>query len=661
MGFAASGFMATLAVSLACVMPAAAAPHTVEELVRTPRIRGADLSPDGARVALAFRSEEQGGDVIGVVETGRLGQSDAVSRFSLGEKEIVEVDWLKWATPARLLIGISLKARVRTLAADKTAIPLGSRVYAVNVDGSQPVVLFSNSSNVQRYAFNLSQVIDVRADDSEHVLMPAWTGTSYDLFRVNIHTGTATRLEKGRGFTFAWDTEEGRAALRYDINMRGTVVSVYGRSGENNDWSLLTRYKRHQDKLDWKYAGDAPGPGKIYVRTRREGSDVEGIYHYDIATKALGELVASAPGFDMRDALTVDGAYVGASYVADRLTYILQDARQQKHLNGIDAYFRNEANVHIVAADSTGARLLLYVSGPQAPGDYYVYDVGRTNLQFLMSARPWLEPERLSPVEARKSPTRDGGAMTTYLTWPAGARTGLPVVVMPHGGPEIRDSLDFDAIAQSLAAQGWLVVQPNFRGSGGYGKAFADAGHRQWSARMQDDVTDAVSALVQQGIADRTRIVIYGASYGGYAALAGAVVTPDLYRAAVSQAGVSDLIEMLAWQRREDGADSESYAYWIDSIGDPKTDAAQIRAASPRLRAAEIRIPVLLIHGDEDGVVPIEQSLIMRNALEKAGKSVRMITYRNEGHGAWSSENVAQCLNEIIAFLRPHLQLSTSQ
>jgi dipeptidyl aminopeptidase/acylaminoacyl peptidase len=643
-----------LAVLVAGAAQGAGAPHSVEELFREARVRGVDVSPDGAYVALAFRADEQPGDVIGVIQTSRLGQPDAVTRFALGEKEVVSVDWLSWATPNRLLIGISLTSRVGTMSSARTGRALGSRVWAVNRDGSEPRVLFSNASNVARYGFNLSTVLDA-ASDPNHVLMPGWTGVSYDLFRVNIHTGIATRIADGNRHTYAWDAEDGRAALRYDVNRRGTVVSVYGRAADSDEWSLLTRYKRNVDKLDWNFAGDAPGAGKIYVRTRQAGADTEGIYQYDIAKKSIETLIASAPGYDMQDALIVNGRYLGASYIADRLTYVLADPQLQKHMTGVDAFFQGEANVEILSADDAGAFLLLYVVGPTAPGDYYLYDVKRANLQFLMSARPWLQPDRLAPMEARRTPTRDGAQITTYLTWPQGERKNLPMLVLPHGGPELRDFLNFDALAQSFAAQGWLVMQPNFRGSGGYGAAFADAGHRQWSKRMQDDVTDAVRELIDKGVADPGRIAICGASYGGYAALAGVVSTPELYRAACSIAGITDLVEMLNWQREQDGADSESYAYWVRAIGDPKTDLAHLRAASPRLHASQIRVPVLLIHGAQDGVVPVEQSLIMARALKAAGRDVRMITYDNEGHSGWSYENDVSSTKQIIEFLKPHL------
>jgi dipeptidyl aminopeptidase/acylaminoacyl peptidase len=648
-----------LAVSCVWAQLALGAPHTIDELLRQPRIAGADLSPDGAHVAIAFRSDDQPGDVIGVIQIARLGQPNAVHRFSLGEKDVVSVDWLKWATPSRLLIGISLTARVAALSTVSKGFPLGARVYAANLDGSEPVLLFSNSPNVQRNSFDLATVIDIPASDPDHVIMPGWTRNRYDLFRVNIRTGTATRVATGGGGTFAWDAEDGQPALRYDINRRGTAVSVYGRT-QDQDWSLLTTYKRNVDKVDWQFAGDAPGAGKIYVRTRAADADTDAIYQYDIGKKAIESQIASAPGFDVVDALTVNGKYLGASYVADRLAYVLADTHLQKHLNGVDAYFDKTANVAILAADANATHLLLYVSGPSAPGDYYVYDVARANLQFLISARPWLEPERLSTMEVRKSPTRDGASIPTYLTWPAGARTQLPAVVMPHGGPEARDSISFDLAAQAFAAQGWLVVQTNFRGSGGYGKAFAEAGYRQWAQRMQDDLTDAIEDLVKQGIVDRSRIVIYGASYGGFAALAGAVVTPDLYRAAVSQAGVCDLVEMLKWVRREDGADSASYTHWVKSIGDPAADAAMLLAASPCQRADAVRIPILLVHGDADSIVPIEQSRLAHHALKKASKNVRLTTYRMEGHGGWSQENALQNLEEIVTFFKPHLAQHTA-
>lgn len=639
---------------------ALAAPHTVEELLRPPVVHDIALSPDGKRIAIAYRQEDLGRDVVAVIDADRLDQPDAFRKFSLGETGRANADWVDWATETRLLMGLTISASIETekrgsrLTKEVGALPT-RRVYAIDADGTRPKVLFSGSKRMLGFTRNLSTIVDDTPADPAHVIMAAWTNSSYDLFQVDVFSGEAIRIAKGQSDTYAWDTEGGEPALRYDSNERGTVISVYGRSGGKDDWHLLATYRQQQDRPDWAYAGDAPGAGKIFVRTRPDGSDTENIYIYDIPTKVIGELAARAPGFDMLEALVIDGQYAGAAFISDRLTYVLTDKVLQQHLNAVDKYFGGVANVAVLGVDRAHSRMLLQATGPRAPGDYYLYDLARSNLQLVMTARPWLQPERLASVEIRKTRTRDGTIISSYLTRPAGTQGPLPLIVRPHGGPEVRDSIEFDPTSQALAAQGWLVLQPNFRGSDGYGRAFAEAGYRQWSRRMQDDITDAVNELVEQGIAARGQIAIYGASYGGYAALAGAVVTPDLYRGAVSWAGVSDVREFLDYQRREDGVDSPSYLYWVKIIGDPQTDAVALQAASPRLRAAEIKIPVLLIHGTADGIVPIEQSRIMKAALDKAGKPVRLLEIEAEGHSYWSTENEIRALDTTIAFLKPLL------
>jgi dipeptidyl aminopeptidase/acylaminoacyl peptidase len=196
----------------------------------------------------------------------------------------------------------------------------------------------------------------------------------------------------------------------------------------------------------------------------------------------------------------------------------------------------------------------------------------------------------------------------------------------------LRDTYDYDAFAQVLAAQGWLVLQPNFRGSGGYGKAFADAGRKHWGDQMQEDIEDAVAQVIASGRADPNRIAICGGSYGGYAALMGAVRRPELYKAVVSIAGVSDLMESIAATKTDDGADAPSYFYWLETIGDPAKDRAMMEAASPALHADRISAPVLLIHGVEDTIVPVKQSRIMNGALKSAGKSVQLLELKGAGH-----------------------------
>jgi len=646
----------TLLLALLGAGPALAAPHSVEELLRPVRVRDIALSPDGTSVALALRSQNEAADVLTIVEVGADLRA-APLKFSLGARDRVSINWVDWATTRRLLVGVTVDDGT------EDSIP-SRRIMAIDADGANPRMLFENQTALLRRAIGLDRVVGRVPGSATQVLMPAWTGHNYNLFRVDVESGAATQIARGRTGTFAWRVDDGRPALRYDHNESGTTVRVYGHSGAaDEDWSLIAQYARvHSDVLDWEYAGDAPGPGRIFVRTRKDGADTANIYPFDMATKALGAPLGGVHDYDLYRVFSIGEQFAGVSYFADTLTYALTDQKLQKHLEGVQRYFKGEASVFVRGIDRAASRLLLEVVGPRAPRDYYLYDIAHAKLDFLISARDWLEPERLARIEVRRPRMRDGTTITSYLTRPNDAPAGpLPLVVMPHGGPESRDTVDFDAMAQAFAAQGWLVLQPNFRGSSGYGRRFAEAGHRQWARRMQDDVTDAVNDLVQQGIADRRRIVIYGASYGGYAALAGAVVTPDLYRAAVSLAGVSDLDSFLNYTRRKGGADSAQYEHWTTLIGDSETDAAAIGAASPRQHAAEIRIPILLMHGTADETVPIAQSRMMKQALDAAGKSVRLVVFEGEDHSDWYPENLRRQAEEAIAFFRPHLSPAPAQ
>lgn len=623
-------------------------PHTVEELLRVRVIRDVALSPDALRLAIAGRFGDER-DLIAVLELDRIGVPTDVRKLAIGREGWHRPLWVLWANDRRLLVGLQVGV-------DSGFLVAGRQAQAIDPDGGNSVELFAGAPIGARHGLDLSRVVDLTPEDPEHVIMAAWNRESYDLFRVNVNSGQATLMTRGRSNTIGWETEGGRAALRYDVNRRGSEIRIFGRDVEDpEDWSLVAKIRREDVLGEWSYAGDAPGAGEIYVRSRRDGSDTHNIHLYDLRTKTIGATVASAPGHDLSRAFAIDGRYAGAMYIADTTTYLLEDPKLQAHWNGMQRHFRGHANVRIVEIDRGLTRMLLHVVGPQAPGDYYVYDLNARNLNFIASDRPWLEPERLAAVEVLKSPMRDGTTITSYLTRPNSGKGALPLIVIPHGGPEMRDQLTFDPLAQAFAAQGWLVLQPNFRGSSGYGRRFAEAGYRQWSKRMQDDVTDAVKDLIERGIADPRRVAIYGASYGGYAALMGAIQTPELYRAAVSLAGVSDLRGMIAHVRREDGEDAATYQYWLESIGDPKAHRGEIDAASPIHRIAGFAIPVLLMHGSADEIVPVNQSRELHKALRKAGKQVKYVEFEGEAHDDWDTDNEIRQIKEAIAFLEPLL------
>jgi len=282
-------------------------------------------------------------------------------------------------------------------------------------------------------------------------------------------------------------------------------------------------------------------------------------------------------------------------------------------------------------------------------------DFAKGTADTVGEAYPRLIDAKLGEVREIKYKARDGVTVPAYLTLPPDSNgKNLPLVVLPHGGPEAHDPNEFDWWAQFLAVRGYAVLQPQFRGSTGLGEAWRLAGYRQWGLLMQDDVTDGVTAMIEQGVADAKRVGIVGASYGGYAALAGAAFTPDLYRCAVSVNGVSNLPRMLGYYREHTGTESNATEYWRDHIG-PSSDP-QVIAKSPMRSAATFRAPVLLMHAVNDTVVPDDQSKGMARELEKEHKAVTFVSLAGEDHWLSQSATRVQMLKELEKFLSANLR-----
>jgi dipeptidyl aminopeptidase/acylaminoacyl peptidase len=249
--------------------------------------------------------------------------------------------------------------------------------------------------------------------------------------------------------------------------------------------------------------------------------------------------------------------------------------------------------------------------------------------------------------------SRDGLTIHGYLTLPRGGGKNLPLVVNPHGGPWARDAWGYNPEAQFLANRGYAVLQMNFRGSVGYGRAFWEASFKQWGKKMQDDVTDGVNYIIKEGIADPKRICIYGGSYGGYTALAGLAFTPELYACGVDYVGVSNLFTFLKtippyWKPLLD--------MFYEMIGNPETDKALLAEASPVLHADNIRVPLLIAQGAQDPRVNVEESNQMVAALKKHGIDVEYIVKENEGHGFHNEENRFEFYEAMERFLEKHLR-----
>ena len=633
-------------------------PHPLADFYVRDGVVGVALSPSGERIAILRRIRE--GDarrvVLDVLDAAN--PSAPPKRAPLGD---VDCESMEWANDTRLLVRIVLGARrdsERTsarapLPSASTNAAVSRRMVSIDPDTGGAVVLFDNEPQRMRATRNLGVISDLLPDDPDHVLMIAPTAARgiAALYKVNVMTGRAEEFERGDFDTVGWETREGVPVLRYDINSAGNTYEIMARAPGERQWRFVRRM-RIADIPDFEYVAATESGDVILVSARVDGEDVKSIREFNLRTGAYGDPIAARPGADVYGGLTDDrGSYLGAAYWNDRLEYDFATPELTPHHRAMNRFFDNSCNVRLVDIDRTHNRFIAYVSGPTEPGAWYLYD--RAARSFInLTPRTTLQPERLGRTEALDVTTRDGATIKAYLTAPPGGAPG-PLIVMPHGGPEIRDVMEWDRTVQGFAAQGWWVLQPNFRGSGGYGLAFASEGWKRWGDRMQEDVEDAVDHAIRTRELPAGKVGILGISYGGYAALMGAVRRPDLYKAAISICGVGDLPEMLAYEKRDDtSATNEVYRFWTSRIGDSASDADALAAASPRRRAAEIGCPIMLVHGTEDGVVPVFQSRRMKEALDRAGKSVDYIEVRGAGHADWERGVELDLMSEYIALFR---------
>lgn len=540
--------------------------------------------------------------------------------------------------------------------------------YSENADETKPfTVLFEDQKKLQRQNRYLSQVTDILRNDPEHIVMPAVRSGELDLWKVNVISGQADRIAIGASGTFYWFTDrDGNPSLRFDCRgYRCGKVDLYAPEEGQEKWKRIRTIRRIDKNKDeepefefWPLAA-APKDDQYYVLSTEDKFERRTLKIFDVVKEEYVETIFEHPEVDVEGALfdLETGDYAGAYFYTDRLEYAIHNNQQQKHFDAINKYFDDEANISFSGYTKNGSKAVVFVQNHNTPGTYYLYDFKTFNIKEIISTEPSINGKWDSGARVITVPMRDGQTISAYHYYPTGQmKSGAPLLVMPHGGPESRDYFNYDYHVQYFVSRGYQVVQMNFRGSDGYGRKFAQAGYGEWGGLMQDDVTDTVKYFHDQGLATPDTTCIVGYSYGGYVALQGAVSTPELYNCVVSGAGLSDLMLSMKNEKKQHGKDSAVYKYFLKSRGDPKVDEEKLRNVSPVNFAERIVAPVLLIHGDEDENVDHEQSKVMNRALKKAGKDVEFITLKDEGHNGWSLDNEVLYLETIEAFLDKHLR-----
>ena len=603
---------------LAANVISARAAIPIEEFAAHPTVTEPALSPSGRYIAVGRRREDET-TVVAVIDLDA--PTAAATGANLPKGAIV--NWINWANENRVLVAITYG--------------VVSRIVAFDRNGRNSSVFLEADAHLARRS-DLTEVVHPLPQDDDHVLMAAMDFKgAHNLYRVNVSTGESTLVERGNRKTYQWLTDlNGKARVRWDGSTYGDI-KMYVRRGDSDDWDVAAAYGVNAYP-ELKIVGFADDPS-IAIVANRGGGDRFGLYEYNVAARTFGRAILQHPAVDVGWPIgeMIHDPYstglVGTCYVDDLWFCRYFDPAMQRIQQAFEDAVNEAGLVQLTSWSMDRKRFIVKASGPRNPGAYYLYDTAK-GPSLLGRAHPRMTQAELGEMLVIKYPARDGTKIPGYLTLPPGKGSkNLPMVVMPHGGPELRDYVTFDNWAQMFANRGYAVFQPNFRGSGGYGKRYLEAGYRQWGRLMQDDITDGVKALIKDGTADPNRICIVGASYGGYAALAGGAFTPELYKCIVSISGVSDLVAMIENDRFEGGGrDSFRFRYWKTWVGDPRTDAQEMKAFSPVNHAAKFTAPVLLIHGREDDNVVPTQSLAMEKALKKAGKPVEYILVDYQGH-----------------------------
>lgn len=529
-------------------------------------------------------------------------------------------------------------------------------VVAINRDGSNSQVLMPDNE----LGASLESML---WEDPQHVLLQTQNKGSYgiDLYRADISTGEVETAEAGRArlegtsrkekaiVTGGWETAiDGFAYVRYDKNWDDNTVTVYTRA-RGGDWVRFKSYPVVYGAPTIQFAGMA-SDRTAWVLDRANG-DRRAAWEYDLVTGQPLRAVISDPVGEVvaMRANRFKGGLVGAVVLTAGMPKPVYTSKSFVAAQAVlDENFAEYPVRSILSYSRDLGVYALSLEGPDQPPVFAFFDARAMVVTPAIAATP-LTREAMGKTSTITWASSDGRIITGYLTMPPGV-SRPPLVVMPHGGPESQDDLMFDAWRQFIATRGYAVLQPQFRGGDGFGLAHEQAGHGTWGTLVQDDVRLGVEKLVSEGVVDPVKRCIFGWSYGGYMAMAGAALSPDLYKCAVAGAGLSDVDGMLAWKGEVAGTKSQVFAYWLARMGDQKTR----EAASAVDHVGNIKIPLLLIHGDKDDVVPIEQSERMEEAMQKAGKPVEFLRLEGQDHSPYGPSHV-QMLKALEAFLAKHI------
>lgn len=645
---------AVLALFLGLATPLAAAPP-IESYGQLPTLDHLILSPNGDRLALISTDPQE--KHVRVLRTADLGE---VAQVGMGLKKIVGV---QWAGPDTLLVitedtsriaGLDMLRDRRWWRPVQITLSTGKATELLNFDPGER--LFNGARAIDAIA-NMPQPRIIRG--RSQIFLPGYLAPPGDsrfvftMFRRNAGVGGAMPDTVGTISTIG---------MMADAN--GRVVSREDYDTASGRWSLWLRgSKGWRRALDEQAPLDPPsmegfGPDESSVLVSKLE---DGRIRYRTVPIETGIPSPPIDGMDdtevVRDEIRqITLAGVDSGHLRMRYTF-LKPADQQRWTR-IEAMFPGET-VEWVSWSDDRAKSIVHVQGVQSGDAFLLIDLPSGRTSKIGDEYRGILPEDVNEVRTLSYPAADGRIIPAFLILPRGAPPrNLPLVVLAHGGPAAHDKPGFAWQAQAIASLGYAVLQPQYRGSDGFGREHLEAGYGQWGRKMQTDLSDGLKGLAEQGLIDLSRVCIVGDSYGGYAAMAGVTLQSGIYRCAIAVAGVSDLRRLMLQTSTDMGLRSLTTRYWRRFIGATRGGDPVFDAVSPARNASRLSAPLLLIHGDIDTIVRPEQSRLMQADALRAGKTVPLITLKGEDHNLSRGATRQQMLRAIADFLRVNLPLN---
>ncbi len=625
----------------------------VETLFKKPEFRSLQLSPNGK--LLAALSPLGGRMNLSVVD---LQKNKA---FRVTDFKSSDVNTFFWVSDNRLVF--------RTGDEQGFEFRGDGGVYAINADGSEPRELakpYSVQSSQGAWIIRIYHPLTrVRGSQSEiFVSSNERSSKSTDLYKVNTRTGRKTLVTfETPGNVTRWILDKNQVPRAAVVRMHDRFkTGFYYRADEKSPWQLMYEWGPDEEEIE---PVGFDKDDKLYV-TSDVGRDTKALFTYDIAAKKLKDLIYADERYDitppnlwqhlgsfdfLRYASEEDQTLVGLTYVADKLKTVWFDPRYQGWQREIDKALPATINNIGILRET----MLVSAFSDRNPGTWFLFDRSKASLTELLSSLSWIKPVEMVEMKPIKYTARDGMEIHGYLTLPKSYQKGKPVamIVHPHGGPWARDAWGYNPEVQFLANRGYAVLQVNFRSSTGYGKNLYQSGYKQWGDKVQDDITDGVLWAIKEGYADKDKIGIYGASFGGYSTLMQLVKNPDMYKLGINYVGVTDMFIHHDTQYAIQRGDFQRLFHRI--VGDPSTDKEMFERTSPARHVDKIKVPVMHAYGGEDYNVNIENGNVIKRAFEKAGKEVDYMYVAEEAHGYREDKNVFAFYNKMDSFLKKNL------